>query len=222
MDWHTPVRFPGESARYRRARNRLLAAERDLRRQVEQVARLRRRLPLGGEIPQDYIFEESPGRMVRLSELFQEGHDTLVIYSFMFGLKEACPMCTSFLDSLNGAAPHAQQRVNLAVVAKSPIRRLHAFAGARKWHNLRLLSSANNTYNHDYHGETEDGLQLPLLNVFTRRDGRIRHFYATELLFVPPERGHNERHIDMAWPLWNLLDFTPEGRGTDWYPRLTY
>jgi len=232
MDWHSKARFPGESARYRTARDKLLTAERGLRKQVEHVARLRRKLPLGGVIGQDYVFEEGAanmadrgaGRRVKLSELFRDGADTLALYSFMYGpeMKQPCPMCTSFLDSLNGTAPHALQRINLAVVAKSPIGRIGEFARSRGWTNLRLLSSAANSYNRDYHGETEDGGQLPILNVFVRRKEKIHHFYATELLFARPEKGQNERHIDMMWPLWNLLDMTPEGRGTDWFPRLNY
>jgi predicted dithiol-disulfide oxidoreductase (DUF899 family) len=97
-----------------------------------------------------------------------------------------------------------------------------AFADARGWTKLRILSSAGNSYNRDYQGEAADGSQLPSLNVFVRRNGRIRHFYNTELLFVRSEPGQNSRHIDMIWPLWNLLDFTPEGRGTTWYPKLSY
>ena len=232
MDGHSTVRFPGESASYRAARDKLLAAERDLRKQVEQVAQLRRKLPLGGELPEDYAFEEGAANLadttavvsVKLSDLFRKGIDTLALYNFMYGpeMKQACPMCTSFLDSLNGTAPHAGQRLNLAVVAKSPIGRIREFARGRGWHNLRLLSSARNTYNRDYHGETADGGQLPVFNVFVRRDGKIYHSYSTELVFAPPEPGQNERHIDMMWPLWNLLDLTPEGRGADWYPRLSY
>jgi predicted dithiol-disulfide oxidoreductase (DUF899 family) len=224
MPPHSPMHFPGESARYRAARNRLLTAERGLRKQVEQVARLRRKLPLGGAIPEDYVFEEDAGRSVKMSDLFRNRLDTLVLYSFMFGpqMKQACPMCTSFIDSLNGAAPHAVQRLNLAVVAKSPISRLREFGGQRGWHHLRLLSSAHNTYNRDYHGETADGGQIPILSVFVRRAGQIHHFYSTELVFAPAERGQNQRHIDMLWPLWNLLDLTPEGRGSDWFPQLTY
>ncbi|HLY19333.1 MAG TPA: DUF899 family protein [Bryobacteraceae bacterium] len=225
MDWHSGVTFPGESVRYRTARKKLLAAERDLRKQVERVARLRRKLPVGGALLQDYVFEEGPdGHAVKLSELFRDGLHTLALYSYMFGprMKQPCPMCTSFLDSLNGAAPHAGQRLNLAVVAKSPIGRIREFGLGRGWNNLRLLSSAGNTYNRDYHGETADGGQLPLLNVFVRRGERISHFYATELLFSKPDRAQNERHIDMMWPLWNLLDMTPEGRGAGWYPRLSY
>jgi predicted dithiol-disulfide oxidoreductase (DUF899 family) len=232
MDWHSPVRFPAESESYRVARDELLAAERALRNQVEQVAQLRRMLPLGGELPEDYAFDEGAAVLadtttvtaVNLSNLFREGIDTLALYSFMYGpeMKQACPMCTSFLDSLNGTAPHAGQRLNLAVVAKSPIERIREFGRGRGWYNLRLLSSARSTYNRDYHGETAAGGQLPVFNVFVRRGGKIYHAYNTELLYAPPEPGQNERHIDMMWPLWNLLDLTPEGRGADWYPRLSY
>jgi predicted dithiol-disulfide oxidoreductase (DUF899 family) len=226
------MRFPGETPKYRAARNQLLTAERNLRRRVEQVAAMRRKLPPGGRVPEDYFFEEGARNLadtnnahsVQLSELLRDGLDTLVVYSFMFGpnMKQACPMCTSFIDTLNGAAPHFEQRANLAVVAKSPLARIREFARGRGWNHLRLLSSAGNTYNRDYHGENPEGGQLPSLNVFTRRNGEIHHFYHTELVFLPGDSGQNQRHIDMAWPLWNLLDFTPEGRGADWFPRLSY
>jgi predicted dithiol-disulfide oxidoreductase (DUF899 family) len=220
----TTHRFPGESRAYRAARNKLLNAELKLRKQVEQVATMRRKLPAGGKVTHDYEFEEEGGRKIRLSQLFAGGKDTLILYSYMYGpdMKQPCPMCTSFLDSLDGAAPHIMQRANLAVVAKSPIARILDFTRARGWRNLRLLSSAANTYNRDYHGEASDGSQNPSLNVFTRRDGMIRHFFHTELMFAKPEKGQNQRHIDMAWPLWNILDFTPQGRGKDWYPSLEY
>ena len=225
-------RFPGETEAYRRSRNQLLQAEVDLRRRVEEVALLRRQLPLGGQIAEDYIFEEgSPDpndtrtiRQVPISELFRSGKDTLAIYSFMFGpkMKAACPMCSSIIDALNATAVHAGQRMNLAVVAKSPLERLRTFAHERGWNRLRLLSSVGNNYNRDYYGENAEGGQQPSLNVFVRHAGKIHHSYHSELLLVPPEPGQNQRHVDMIWPLWNLLDFTPEGRGADWYPSLTY
>jgi predicted dithiol-disulfide oxidoreductase (DUF899 family) len=219
----TTHRFPGESRAYRTARDKLLDAELKLRKQVEQVAALRRKLPLGGEAPEDYEFEEDANK-VRLSQLFARGKDSLILYSFMYGpkMEKPCPMCTAFLDSLDGAAPHVMQRANLAVIAKSPIARIREFARSRGWRNLRLLSSAGNTYNREYHGESPDGSQMPSLNVFVRRGDALRHFFHTELLFAKAQKGQDSRHIDMAWPLWNLLDFTPEGRGSDWYPKLEY
>jgi predicted dithiol-disulfide oxidoreductase (DUF899 family) len=226
------VRFPGESRAYRTARDELLRAEIDLRDRLEEVAALRRKLPLGGAVTTDYVFEEGARdlrdeetlRPVRLSQLFPRGKTTLVVYSFMYGpeMPEPCPLCTSILDGLNGAAPHLAQRVGFAVVAKSPIERIRAFARERRWRNLRLLSSAANTYNRDYQGEDSEGEQLPSLNVFVRRDGEIRHFYNTELLFAPRRRGQDPRHVDAVWPIWSVLDFTPEGRGTEWRPALRY
>jgi predicted dithiol-disulfide oxidoreductase (DUF899 family) len=216
-------KFPGENPRYRTARNRLLAAEVELRRQVERVARMRRKLPLGGALKEDYVFDAGAGRQVKLSELFREGKDTLLIYSYMFGPKmtQPCPMCTSFLDSIEGAVDHFTQRANLAVVVKSPIARVRKIAKQRGWRRLPLLSSADNSYNIDYHGENAAGGQLPMMNVFVRRGGKIHHSYATELHFMPPDKGQNQRHIDMMWPLWNMLDLTPEGRG-DFFPSLDY
>ena len=221
------VRFPGENESYRTARNELLDAETQLRNNIEAVAKMRRDLPLGGELAEDYVFAEASDgseREVRLAELFAEDKDTLIIYSFMYGPKMArpCVSCTSILDALDGEAPHVMQRTNLAVIAKSPISRIMEFANGRGWRNLRLLSSADNTYNHDYHAESPAGDQLPALNVFVRRAGAIHHFYNTELLYAPSEAGQDGRHVDLIWPLWNLFDFTPEGRGEKWYPRLSY
>jgi predicted dithiol-disulfide oxidoreductase (DUF899 family) len=225
------ISFPNETASYRKARNALLTAEIELRREIERVAAQRRKLPSGGVVPEDYMFEEdgaSPAdpptvRQVRLSELFGE-KNTLVAYSFMYGpqMSSPCPMCTSMVDALNGNAEQIAQRTNLVLIAKSPMERIRAFADTRGWTKLRILSSAGNNYNRDYQGEAADGSQQPSLNVFVRRNGRIRHFYNAELLFVRSEPSQNSRHIDMIWPLWNLLDFTPEGRGTTWYPKLSY
>jgi predicted dithiol-disulfide oxidoreductase (DUF899 family) len=214
--------FPNETKQYRTARKKLLGAELALRHQVEKVAALRRKLPAGGEVPQDYVFTSQQGP-VKLSELFDRG-STLVAYSFMYGsqMKNACPMCTSFLDALEGNAQHLAQRTSLVVIARSPIERIVEYARGRGWRNLRLLSSAGTSYNRDYRGENEKGAQLPMMNVFVKRDGKVRHYYGTEVLYAPEEKGQNARHIDMMWPLWNVLDLTPEGRGSDWYPKLSY
>jgi predicted dithiol-disulfide oxidoreductase (DUF899 family) len=224
------VSFPGETAPYREARNRLLDQEAELRRVTEAVAAARRHLPPGGVVPQDYVFQTAGADErpvdVRLSELFAPGKDALVIYNMMFprALDEdlPCPSCTQFLDSFDGAAGHAAQRINLAVVAKTDLPRLLAHAKRRGWHRVRLLSSATSTYNRDYHGETADGAQMPMTNVFRRDGGTIRHFWGSELLYAPSEPGQDPRHGDTLEPLWNLFDLTPEGRGTDWYPDLNY
>jgi predicted dithiol-disulfide oxidoreductase (DUF899 family) len=224
------VSFPGESAQYRAARDRLLEAEVELRRATEAVAVARRGLPPGGVVPEDYVFQgtgaDGSTCDVRMSELFAPGKNTLVIYNMMFprALDEdlPCPSCTQFLDSFDGAARHIVQRVNLVVVVKTSLPRALAHAQGRGWQYLRLLSSAGNTYNRDYHAEDADGAQVPIMNVFWREGETIRHFWASELLYAPAEEGQDPRHGDSLEPLWNLFDLTPDGRGTDWYPDFSY
>jgi len=219
--------FPNESPEYREARDRLLEAEAALRQQTEDVAALRRNLPLGGPAKEDYVFDEiGPDggvQKTKLSELFAPGKESLFLYGFMFGpeMKAACPLCTSMLDGLNGNAVHISQRMNLAVVARSPIQRIQDYAATRGWTNLRLLSSANNTYQFDYLAEDEEGNPWPMANVFVKRDDTVHHFWGSELMFKQYEGG-DMRHVDPIWPLWNVLDLTPEGRGEKWYPALDY
>jgi predicted dithiol-disulfide oxidoreductase (DUF899 family) len=230
------LHFPNESAEYRRVRNALLEEEMALRRQIERVAAQRRALPTGGAVPEDYVFEGAGGK-VRMSALFGD-KDTLAVYSFMFGpeRERPCPGCTHFLDSVDGAMPHAVQRVAWVVVAKSPVQRLLDFARERGWRHLTLLSTAGNAYDRDYFGDSTalapamrrqqqftDGEEwdMPILNVFRRAGGTIRHFWGSELLYVPPEPGQEYRHNDLLDPLWNMFDVTPEGRG-DFHPKLEY
>lgn len=133
----------------------------------------------------------------------------------------ACPVCTSMLDGPEGSAYHINQRINLAVVAWSPIERIQELAAARGWRRLRLLSSANNSYQADSHAEAPDGNQWPMANVFVRRDGAIDHFWGSELMFREFAGGNHHR-ADLIRPLRNVLDFTPEGRGEICYPSLSY
>ena len=236
------LHFPNESKAYRRARNTLLDEEIELRRQIERVAAQRRALPPGGELAEDYVFEEAAAQRkpvkAKLSELFAPGKDTLAIYSFMFGpeRERPCPGCTHFLDGLDGAVRHTRERFNFAVVAKSPLPRILAFADERGWRHLRLLSTAGNSYDRDYFGDSTaltpgmrkqqefkpgEEWDMPMLNVF-RRDGKtIRHFWVCELLYVPPEPGQEYRHNDLLDPVWNMFDLLPEDRG-DFEPRLSY
>ncbi len=213
------IRFPNESDAYRKARDTLLKQETDLRSQIETVAETRRRLPTGGTLKEDYVFQEvEDGTRTTFGELFDDGKPTLLIYNFMYPPGgHPCPMCTSFLDGLNGNAPYIKNRISLAVLAKAPAPTLSAWARERRWHNLRLLSTGNTTFNTDYHAEDADGDQLPLLHVFVKHNDRIKHFWSSETFFVPFGDRH-PRHADQLWPLWNALDLTPTGRGHDWWP----
>ncbi len=215
------ISFPNESEAYRQARNELLQAEIALRAKVEEVAALRRRLPLGGTLKEDYVFADLDGRAVRLSELFSGDKRTLLLYSYMYGPEMAspCPSCTSLLDGLDGSAPHIGQNADLAVVISGSVDQAGDVYRTRGWKNLRLLSAAGCRYNRDYHGEHPDNGQMPMMNVFTRQGQQIHHFWGSELLFAPSDG--DPRHVDQLWPLWNALDLTPAGRGEK-YPQLSY
>jgi predicted dithiol-disulfide oxidoreductase (DUF899 family) len=223
-----PAAYPGESSQYRTARDRLLEQEIELRRAMEAVAVARRALPLGGEVPEDYVFTgvaaDGGSTEIRFSELFRPGRDTLVIYNMMFPRSPTenlpCPTCTAFMDSFDGVARHAEQQLNLAVVAKTDLANLVAHAAARGWQHLQLLSSGKSNFNRDYYGESEDE-QIPMLNVFRRSGGRFYHTWGSELIFAPTDGDQDPRHTDTIDPLWNLFDFTPDGRGT-FYPSLQY
>jgi predicted dithiol-disulfide oxidoreductase (DUF899 family) len=234
------VQFPGESSEYRRAREQLLEAEAELRRMTEQVAAQRRALPSGGVLVEDYVFESAvDGSDVRFSELFAPGKDTLIIYNMMFPrwsedqragaargktallplVEQPCPSCTSLLDGLDGAAIHLCDRVNLVSIAKTDPGRLGTYARERRWRNLRLLSSRNNTFKRDYRAETPDGEQLPVLQVFSRAEDGIHHRWSSELMFA----GGGTSALDAVWPIWGALDLTPIGRGdAAGYPSLQY
>jgi predicted dithiol-disulfide oxidoreductase (DUF899 family) len=233
--------FPGESPAYRETRNALLDAEIALRRQTEAVAAMRRALPPGGEVPEDYVFERigaySRPEPVKLSELFGK-HSTLLLYSYMFGPERdvPCPGCTHLIDGFDGAARHVPARAAFYVVSRSPIARLAAWAHERGWDHLTLLSTAGNAYSNHYYGNTasltpamraergykpDEDWDEPMLNVFRKDGDRVRHFWGSELVFAPDDPGQNHRALDVVDPLWGLLDTTPEGRG-DFFPKVNY
>ena len=203
-------RFPNESPEYRKARNALLEEEKALITRVKAVAAMRRKLPLGGKLKEDYVFvganEHDLGKEIRFSELFGD-KQTLLLYSLMFGPSwdNPCPSCTSLVDGFDRASISVTQHAAFTVVAKAPAKKLHEWAKSRGWSNIHLVSAERTEYLRDYRGQDDDtdkSLQ-PNINVFTRKDGSIYHFWGTEM---------EGNHVDTVWAYWNLMDMTPEGR----------
>ncbi len=217
-----------ESSAYRAARKALLVEEIELRRHIERVAAQRRDLPPGGEVKGDYKFMGEASSVaganpVGFADLFGE-NDTLVVYNWMYGPKRErpCPMCTALLSSLDGNADHIRQKVALAIIGLSPIERQIAFKVERGWKNLPLYADLDGAFSRDYHAIMDDGIDTAATNVFTRRDGVIRHFWGEEMGFETIDPGQDPRGATELTPLWTILDMTPGGRGTDWYPKLSY
>ncbi len=221
--------LPNESKEYLAKREEIRLAEIELLNIREKVAELRRQLPPGA-ILQDYEFLEGPAslddgdvptRKVRLSELFTAPDRSLVIYQFMFGKKQTtpCPMCTSWIDSWNGVAHHLAQNIDVAIVAAADVPTLRAHARSRGWDKLRLLSAGESSFKYDLGSEDAEGAQDSTISVFTRdKDGTLRHFYS-----VHPRLSEemDTRGIDEWNPIWNILDMTPQGRGS-WDASLDY
>jgi predicted dithiol-disulfide oxidoreductase (DUF899 family) len=202
-------RYPNESAAYRKAREALLEDERELVAKVKALAEKRRKLPPGGRLKQDYVFQWANdgrvGQRVKFSELF--GYKpSLLLYSWMFGPNwdKPCPSCTSLMDGFDRAWYSVAQDAAFVAIAKAPAERINAWAKERGWSQIPLLSGFESPFQADYRcqGESDD-MQLPVMHVFTRCDGEIFHFWGTETMM---------NHVDTVWPYWNLLDFTPEGR----------
>ena len=218
-----------ESAEYLGEREKLRLAEIELMRQREHVAELRRNLPPGPAL-EDYKFVEgpvdldsgdTPTRTVRLSELFTGAGRPLVIYHLMYGKRQTkpCPMCTAWIDGINGVAHHIAQNVDFAIVAAADPAALRAHARARGWNRLRLLSAGDSTFKYDLGSEDREGNQDSTISVFTRdSDGAVHHFYTAHPRMSPEIK---ERGIDLMSPIWHVLDLTPNGRG-NWYSELEY
>jgi predicted dithiol-disulfide oxidoreductase (DUF899 family) len=203
-------RYPNESKAYRDARDVLLKDEQELIDKTKAVAAKRRKLPDGGQLKEDYVFqwanEGKVGQRVKLSELFG-GKDTLLLYSFMFGPNwdKPCPSCTSLMDGFDRTWYSIAQDAAFAAIAKAPAEKINAWAKERGWSQIPLLSGYESPFQADYKCQdpAKDDMQWPVMHAFRKRDGKIFHFWGTETM---------SNHVDTVWPYWNLLDFTPEGR----------
>jgi len=216
------TRFPNESAEYREARIALLAEEIELRRQIQRVAAQRRALPPGGEA-RDYRFLDAAGNEVGLIDLFGR-HDTLFAYFWMFGpeRERPCPMCTSFVGSLDIPAIDIEQRISMAIIGRSPVARQQAIAHQRGWRNLRFYQTVGDEFPRDYGAFDADGSEGAMVTVWQRLGDKVHLFWAAEGGMETADPGFDPHLAPDPTPLWNILDMTPAGRGTDWYPSLDY
>lgn len=218
--------FPNESDEYRDQRNGLLDAEIRLRSEIEAVAEQRRQLPLGGQLKEDYVFArinpDGNSEVVPFDDLFGQ-HQSLLLYTMMFGPSwdAPCPSCTSIVDSLDVNSRAVEETSAIAVTSAASPEQFKQWSGRRGW-RINTVSGQGNNYVLDYAGfETEDPAVVSVMNVFKKTPDGIFHFWASELLSRPMESGH-PRHADMFWPLWNLLDLTPQGRGDAMVPKQDY
>jgi len=215
--------FPGESDAYRKARETLLADEIEFRRHMTQLADERRTLPPGPLIVKNYRFKDANGSDVGLIDLFGK-HDALVTYFWMYGpqRERPCPMCTNWLGAVNGNAADIKQRVALKILGRSSVERQSAFASERTWRHLDFVQTVGDEYANDLGLLNADGSENPALVVFRRDGDKVRLFWASEMTKEMADPDQDPRDAPDVASLWSILDLTPGGRGTDWYPKLSY
>jgi predicted dithiol-disulfide oxidoreductase (DUF899 family) len=130
-------------------RLKLLAAEKALTRQSDEVARRRQALPWV-RLDKTYRFDTDQGS-VTLPDLFK-GRSQLLVYHFMFGpdYKAGCPSCSAMADGFDGIAVHlANHDVMLWAVSRAPLAKLQAFKQRMGW-TFPWASSRDSDFNFDY------------------------------------------------------------------------
>jgi len=220
---HAKAPFPGASPEYEAARRALLAEEIEFRRHMTRLVEQRRALPPGPLIGKDYRFKDEQGFEVGVAELFGD-KDTLVAYFWMYGpqRERPCPMCTNWLGAVNGNAADIKQRVALKVFGRSPVERQYAFAQQRGWRDLNFVQTIGDDYANDLGLLNPDGSENPALTVYRRDGEQVRLFWASGMRREMADPGQDPRDAPDIASLWSVLDLTPGGRGTDWYPKLQY
>ena len=121
----------GTREEWRAARLDLLAAEKELTRRSDDLARRRQELPWV-RIDKEYRFETDEGS-ASLADLFR-GRSQLLIYHFMFGpdYTAGCATCSTIADGFDGFVVHlANHDVTLSAVSRAPLAKLQAYK--RRW-----------------------------------------------------------------------------------------
>ena len=141
----------------------------------------------------------------------------------MFGPERdrPCPMCTSFLGSLDVPSVDIGQRLAVAVLGRSPVARQLAFARERGWRILRFYETVGDDFARDYHALSPDDEEGAAVDVWSETAPASATRGAPRAAVRPLTLASTR-----TWPpdvmLWNILDLTPGGRDTDWNPSLDY
>jgi predicted dithiol-disulfide oxidoreductase (DUF899 family) len=169
----------GSRERWLTARLELLAAEKALTRQSDEVARRRQALPWV-RIDKEYRFETEHGS-ASLRDLFR-GRSQLLVYHFMFGpdYTGGCPSCSTIADGFNGIAVHlVNHDVSFAAVSRAPLAKLSAYKRRMGW-TFEWASSFGGDFNPDFNVFFTDEQQ---------REGGIDYNYRREKPAAAPPAG---------------------------------
>ena len=176
---------------------------------MKALAAKRRKLPLGGELKEDYVFQWANEGKVGAGQILgalwrQEFADPLLV-DVRPELGQSVPVVHVADGWVRPRLVFGQPDTAFVAISKAPAEKINAWATKRGWSQIPLLSGYELTFQADYKCQepNDDDKQQPVMHTFTKRDEKIFHFWATETM---------QNHVDTVWPHWNLFDFTPEGR----------
>ena len=131
------------------ARRDLLAREKELTRQSDQLARERQALPWVA-VEKEYVFD-TPAGAKTLAELF-EGRSQLLVYHFMAHPEIEggfCPSCSLSADHFSGPIPHLNERdVTFTCVSRAPLDHILEYRERMGW-TFPWASSLGSDFNYD-------------------------------------------------------------------------
>src|SRR5918993_591080 len=171
------LRYPNESRAYREARDALLKDEQELADRTQALAAKRRKLPPGGKLKEDYVFQWANdgkvGGPVKFSDLFGD-RNALILYSWMFGPSwdKPCPSCTSVMDGFDRSWYQVSRDAAFVAIAKAPAEKIDAWARERGWSQIPLVSGYESPFQADYKCQEpkNDDMQQPVMLVFTKKE----------------------------------------------------
>jgi predicted dithiol-disulfide oxidoreductase (DUF899 family) len=207
-----PFVMPNAGDEYTQARRALLDAEVELRDHVERVAAQRRKLP-PGPLVKDYEFFDGQRRL-KLSELFEDGKPYLFMYHIMYFQddEEFCPMCSMWIDGLDGIAHHVMQRANIVAATLAPFDALQAWKERRGWRRIPVIADVDASFARDTSAEYREGIPASTVLVFEKTPEGVRHMYTAHAEII---QDTSYRGVDQLCPTWHVFDLLPCGRG-DW------
>lgn len=161
------------------------------------------------EVVEDYTFAADDGGTVKLSELFGDKTDLILVHN----MGRSCPYCTLWADGFNGVVPHLESRAGFVVVSPDDPATQQDFAASRDW-NFRMVSDAERRFTKDmgFLGEHEGKtMTMPGFSTFKRRDdGTIVRIARS---FFGPG--------DLYSGIWHLFALLDGGVG-EWQPKFSY
>ena len=155
----------------------------------------RRRRPK--EPIQDYVFKSSDGQDMKLSALFGDKEDLIVLHNMGTG----CVYCTLWADGINGLTPHLSNRAAFVVTSPDKPEVQKRFAEKRNW-GFRMVSAHENTFLDDMgfwsHGESYTGPEPGISTFHKEADGSIIRVAKTNL--------HPNDDFCALWPMFEMLE----------------